>query len=163
MTKRIQIAVLGMLVAAAGTASLVSHSAASAASAAADDKDSGQPAAVEGDMHEFMEYVFEPPYKRLKAGLAAAPEAADRNAWKGLKSDALILAEAANLLLHRPPEERAADWHKNALAVRQQGGELYQAAKKRDADLTRKHFAAMLKKCNHCHDDFADGEHQLAP
>lgn len=132
-------------------------------SASEDAGNDSQPAAVEADMHEFMEYVFEPPYKRLKAGLAAAPASADRNAWKGLKSDSLILAEAANLLLHRPPAERADEWHKNAQDVRKQGGELYQAAKQRDLDLTKKHFAVMLKKCNHCHDEFADGEHQLAP
>jgi hypothetical protein len=48
-----------------------------------------QPQPVEMDMHEFMEYVFQPTYKRLKSSMASEP--AD-NVWKGIKSDALILA-----------------------------------------------------------------------
>jgi len=164
MTKRSRGALVGLLFAGIGAGLCFSAPRGSASEdAEAQARDGSQPAAVEGDMHEFMEYVFEPPYKRLKAGLAASPAATDRNAWKGLKSDSLILAEAANLLLHRQPKERADAWDANAMAVRQQGGELYQAAKKKDLDLTKKHFAALLKKCNQCHDDFADGEHQLTP
>ena len=160
MTKTVRYGLMGFLLAMVGPLMFL---AVPAGSAAEDALATSQPAAVEADMHEFMEYVFEPPYKRLKVGLAESPVATDRNAWKGLKSDALILAEAANLLLHRPFAERAEDWVKDALAVRQQGGELYQAAKQRDLDLTKKHFAALLTKCNQCHDDFAEGEHQLAP
>ncbi len=132
-----------------------------AESGAEDAATKATPVAVEDDMHEFMEYMFEPPYKRLKAGLAKAPE--DRSAWKGIKSDSLILAEAANLLLHRHPTDDATAWSKHAMAVRKQGGELYQAAKKRDFELSQNQFAALLKNCNQCHDQFAGGEHQLAP
>ena len=98
----------------------------------------------------------------IEAALAwTAP--ADRAAWKGVKSDALILAESANLLLHRRPADAAAAWDDHAVAVRQQGSHLYQAAKKRDLDLARQQFAGLLKKCNQCHTQFADGEHQLTP
>ncbi len=119
------------------------------------------PAPVEDDMHEFMEYVFEPSYKRLKASLADEP--ADRSAWKGIKADSLILAEAANLLLHRGPAEEAGKWASHSVAVRQQGGALYRAAKMRDYTQAKRQFATLLKKCNQCHDDFAGGEHQLSP
>jgi hypothetical protein len=116
---------------------------------------------VEGDMHEFMEYVFEPPYKRLKAALAG--ETLDKAAFKTVKSDGLILAEGGNLLLMRSPEKDAAAWKERAIAVREAGAELYRAGKAKDADASRKTFAALLKNCNACHDQFADGEHQLSP
>ena len=58
-----------------------------------------QPQPVEKNMHEFMEYVFQPTYQRLKQSMAGLP--ANSGAWKGIKSDALILAEGGNLLLLR--------------------------------------------------------------
>ena len=116
---------------------------------------------VEADMHEFMEYVFEPPYLRLKASLATAPE--DKAVWKGIKSDSLILAEAGNLLLGRPPEGGEADWNAHAVKVRTVGGLLYTAAKKKDAIETRKQWEGLLESCNACHKQFADGEHMLQP
>jgi hypothetical protein len=112
-------------------------------------------------MHEFMEYVFQPTYLRLKQSMAAAP--ADNAGWKGVKADSLVLAEGGNLLLLRTPEEESAAWNETSAAVRDLGGELYQAAKKKDYPTARKHYEAMLIKCNSCHDKFAGGEHQLAP
>jgi len=116
---------------------------------------------VEPSMHEFMEYVFEPPYKRLKAQLATEP--ADRTAWKAIQSDSLILAEACNLLTGRPPEEDAAEWVALSKQVRESGGHLYAAAKKKDAAETRKQWTGMLENCNACHKQFAGGEHMLEP
>ncbi len=116
---------------------------------------------VEADMHEFMEYVFEPPYKRLKAALATAPM--DNSVWKGVKSDALILAESGNLLFGRSAAEDSKDWDRHAEAVRMQGGLLYQAAKKKDAPEARKRWEALLTSCNACHNQFAGGEHILTP
>lgn len=123
--------------------------------------------AVEPDMHEFMEYVFEPGYKRLKVALAEAP--ADNKAWKVVKGDGLVLAEAGNLLLHRRPEadkwtqEMDAEWTGFAADVREHGGKLYRAAKKKDYESSRTHWEAMLTRCNACHTKFAGGEHQLVP
>lgn len=116
---------------------------------------------VEDDMHEFMEYVFQPPYKRLKASLAEAP--ADKNAWKAIKSDSLILAESANLLLSRAPTRDSQDWIAHATGVRVAGTDFYQAAKKQDYRATRVTFAMMLNKCNACHEQFEDGKHILEP
>lgn len=124
-------------------------------------KSAAQPQPVEKDMHEFMEYVFQPTYKRLKLVMATAP--ADNAAWKGIKADSLILAEGGNLLLSRAPEKDAAAWNEISAAVREAGGQLYQAAKKKDYAAARPHYELMLKKCNACHDQFADGEHQLSP
>jgi len=129
----------------------------------AQDAPSAKPsvASVEKDMHEFMEYVFEPTYNRLKAHMATEP--ADTPAWKGIKSDSLILAESGNLLLGRLPEEGGADWMQFSVQVRDLGGQLYQAAKKKDYRSARQHYTTMLTKCNACHEKFAGGEHQLAP
>ncbi|MBW3600878.1 MAG: hypothetical protein KY475_26880 [Planctomycetes bacterium] len=119
------------------------------------------PKPVEDDMHEFMEYAFQPTYRRLKEAMAATP--ADNAGWKAIKADALLLAEGGNLLLLRTPAENPEVWREHSVAVRELGGKLYQAGKTRDFPAGRKHYEAMLKSCNRCHDEFADGEHQLAP
>lgn len=120
-----------------------------------------QPQPVDKDMHEFMEYVFQPTYKRLKQAMAAEP--ADKSIWKGIKSDSLILAEGGNLLLLRKPQEDAASWDELSSSMRESGSLLYQSAKKKDYPAARQHYELMLKKCNACHDKFAGGEHQLSP
>ena len=122
---------------------------------------SDAPKPVEPDMHEFMEYVFQPTYKRLKAALAEKP--ADRAAWGTVKSSALILAEGGNLLLFRKPKKETQDWIGHAVSVRTFGGKLYRSAKQRDYAASRQHYEAMLSNCNRCHQQFAGGEHQLKP
>jgi len=116
---------------------------------------------VDEDMHHFMEYVFEPNYKRLKAAMATEP--ADKQAWKGIKGDALTLAECANLLAMRTPKEGGYGWKPFSLQVRGHGSQLYQAARKSDYAGARKAYTSMLQQCNACHKKFADGEHQLTP
>jgi hypothetical protein len=128
---------------------------------AAEPAPSAEPAPVEEDMHEFMEYVFQPTYLRLKQAMAAEP--GDNAGWKGIKSDSLILAEGGNLLLHRVPKDDAETWAAESTAVRELGGDLYRAAKKKDYPAARKSYEKMLVRCNACHDTFAHGEHQLAP
>ena len=115
---------------------------------------------VDDDMHHFMEYVFEPNYKRLKAAMATEPS--DKQAWKGIKGDALTLAECANLLAMRVPEN-GYGWKPFSLQVRGYGSQLYQAARKSDYPAARKAYTSMLQQCNACHKKFADGEHQLTP
>ncbi|MCA9246534.1 MAG: cytochrome c [Planctomycetales bacterium] len=119
------------------------------------------PTPVESDMHEFMEYVFQPPYKRLRQ--AMAEESKDSGVWKSIKSDSLILAEAGNLLLIRVSKDQADEWAKHSAQVRALAADLYRAAKQKDATAAQKSYRAMLVQCNHCHDHFADGEHQLTP
>ena len=117
-------------------------------------------APVEDDMHEFMEYVFEPTYLRLKEQMAV--EKKDRPVWKKIKSDALILAEGGNLTLMcsaNDSPEWAEFWHFGG----EFGGQLYQAAKKNDAAAASKNYTAMLGQCNACHKKFAGGKHQLKP
>ncbi len=116
---------------------------------------------VESDMHEFMEYIFEPTYKRLKGNMATSKKS--KAGWKAIKSDALILAESSNLLVLRPAEKEAADWIGHATSVREAGGQLYAAAKKKDATAASGAYRRMITRCNACHKQFADGKHQLAP
>ena len=115
---------------------------------------------VEEDMHEFMEYVFQPTYQRLKRSMADL--SADQANWKAIKSDALILAESANLLIGRATEGETL-WQKHATETRQAGATLYLAAKAKDVEQSRAGYVSMLSRCNACHQDFADGEHQLQP
>lgn len=117
--------------------------------------------AVEPDMHEFMEYAFQEPYKRLKSALAQAP--ADNAAWKGIKSDALILAEGGNLILLRGPDEKREAWRKHSIEVRSAGAELYRAGKAKDYPAAKAKWATLLMHCNACHDDFSEGDPQLKP
>ena len=130
-----------------------------AAVPSSDAQDVAEP--VEPDMHEFMEYVFQPTFRRLKQAMAGTP--ADNQAWKSIKADSLILAEGGNLLLIRPSEDDAADWVKHSVEVRDFGGQLYRAAKAKDEQLARKHYEAMVQNCNACHEQFAGGEHMLTP
>jgi len=124
-------------------------------------KSSSEVEPVDDDMHHFMEYVFEPAYKRLKTSMAEEPSG--KEVWKAIKGDSLTLAEAANLLLHRLPEENAGDWQKYAVETRKAGGEFYQAARASDYTTAFEAYRGMLKSCNACHDQFAEGEHQLKP
>ena len=116
---------------------------------------------VETDMHELMEYVFQPPYKRLKSSLASEP--ADKKAWKSIKSDSLILAEAGNLLLMHVQQDGGEDWAKHSTQVRDAGGLFYKASKKRDFAAARKNYETMIQNCNACHTQFANGKHILKP
>jgi hypothetical protein len=119
------------------------------------------PAPVEEDMHEFMEYAFQPAYLRLQAAMAAEPK--DNAGWKAIKAESLLLAEGGNLLLLRPAADEAADWNAHAVQTRQLGSQLYAAARKKDFTNARKSYEAMLIRCNACHNQFAGGEHQLEP
>ncbi len=124
-------------------------------------KPTAGPQPVDASMHHFMEYVFEPNYKRLKTSLASEPK--DKQVWKGIKGDALTLAEATNLLMVRGPKQNGYAWAPLSQAVRTRGSELYQAARKSDYPAARKAYTAMLTNCNACHKKYAAGKYQLKP
>jgi hypothetical protein len=128
---------------------------------AADKAPATEVAPVEVSMHDFMESVFQSPYRRLKAALAAEPK--DAAAWKAVRSDALILAEGGNLLLVRKPMKDSDEWAKHSAASRDAGAALFKAAKAKDYPATKKAYEAMLGHCNACHKKFEDGQHMLAP
>lgn len=128
--------------------------------------DSPKPASqlepVEDDMHEFMEYSFEPFYKQLRQSMQAAPT--DGKGWKPIKANSLVLAENGNLLMMRGPEDDTrARWNQLSVELRAEGKLLYQQAKKRDFAKASQHYKTFIAKCNACHKEFADGEHMLKP
>lgn len=112
---------------------------------------------VEPNMHEFMEYYFQSPFRRLERAMRKPPE--ETRAWKEIKSDTLILAESGNLLLGRT-EENVEAWDKHSIAVRETGREMYKATLESDFETAKVHFQSMVDNCNACHDQFADGKHQ---
>lgn len=116
---------------------------------------------VETDMHELMEYIFQPAFKRLKPAMENEP--ADNAAWKTIKSEALTLAEGGNLILMRSPEKEKIIWNLHGTKVRGHGRVLYQAAKAKDFKLASQQYRMMLISCNACHYKFASGEHILTP
>ncbi|MEO2013278.1 MAG: hypothetical protein ABGZ53_02805 [Fuerstiella sp.] len=119
------------------------------------------PEVVEDSMHEFMEYVFQPTYRRLKVAMATEP--ADNSGWKAIKSDSLILAESCNLLFARLPEKDSDDWARHATASRTEGSALYKAARGKDFVKATAAYKKMLNNCNACHRQFENGKHILVP
>ncbi len=125
------------------------------------DAESHNPKAVDVSMHDFMEGVFQSPYRRLKQAMATAP--ADNAAWKALRSDALILAEGGNLLLFRKPEKDMDAWAQYSVDSRDAGAELVKAAKQKDFAAAKVAYEKMLVHCNGCHTQFDKGKNQLQP
>ncbi|WP_166829837.1 cytochrome c [Thalassoroseus pseudoceratinae] len=121
----------------------------------------GEP--VESNMHEFMEYYFEPAYKELRSEMASEPE--NNTGWKAIKAHSLVLAEGGNLLLmHKPyKSDDVKSWREHSVAVRKHGGELFAAAKKKDYAAARTAYEAMIGQCNQCHDGFHHGKPKLKP
>lgn len=116
---------------------------------------------VETDMHEFMEYINQPTYKRLKAAMQAEPT--DNQGWLELKSGSLILAETGNLIMLRGPQEERGEWTEYAKSVRQEASQMYRAAHDKDFTKATDSYHKMLNACNSCHKQFANGEYQLSP
>ena len=126
-----------------------------ATAAEPDGRTKATPKAVEEGCLELMEYVFDEPFHRLKEALAAEPR--DKAAWKTIKSDSLILAECSNLLLLRNPYDEEL-WDETSVACRQDGGEIYAAAKKKDLAAATAAFRSMVINCNRCHDEYGGEE-----
>lgn len=118
------------------------------------------PKPVEPNMHEFMEYLYQPTYLRLRTALAKKPK---RTAWRKIKADVLVQAEGGNLLLMRGPKNDRDTWTKMSIENRGLAAKLYAAARKRDYPTARKNWEALITNCNSCHTKFAGGKHQLKP
>lgn len=128
--------------------------------AADKDKPADNPA-LKASMHDYMEALFQGPYRRLKAGMAAEPK--DPAGWKVIRSEALTMTEGSNGLLVRKPEKDADEWSKYSVASRDAAAEVYKAARAKDFPAAKKAYEAMLGHCNACHKKFDDGNHQLTP
>lgn len=130
--------------------------------ATADDKQPAHtPVAVKANMHDFMEALFQGPYKRLKPAMAAEPK--DAAGWKAIRVEALALAEGSNALLLRKPEKDSDEWVKHTVASREAAAEVYKAARAKDFTDAKKAYITMLGHCNACHKKFDEHNHQLEP
>jgi hypothetical protein len=122
---------------------------------------SGDAFAPIDSMHHFMEYISQPAYLALKDGLAEEP--ADRRAWRSLKSHSLILAETSALVASRVPADATAEqieqWQQISLDVYHSGRALYESVG--DYEKARMNYEQMIDNCNHCHQQFDNGKHQL--
>ncbi|MFO0939696.1 MAG: hypothetical protein U0930_02900 [Pirellulales bacterium] len=121
----------------------------------------GEMKPVDVNMHDFMEGMFQVPYRRLKTAMEKEPT--DPPGWKALRSDALILAEACNLLLIRKPEKDVPDWLKYSIASRDAGADIVKAAKQKDFAASKEAYIRMLDHCNACHKQFENGKHIMKP
>ncbi len=121
----------------------------------------GEMKPVNVNMHDFMEGMFQVPYRRLKVAMEKEPT--DPPGWKALRSDALILAEACNLLLIRKPEKDIPDWIKHSIASRDAGAAIVAAAKQKDFAASKEAYVQMLDHCNACHKQFENGKHIMKP
>lgn len=129
--------------------------------ASAQQRESAQLKPVETDMHEYMEYVNQPTYKKLREAMKKSPDG--DAGWLAIKSGALILSESGNLIMLRGPDGDRTDWNAHAIAVREAGANLYKAAHDKDFQQATTHYRSMLNECNSCHQQYAGGEHQLTP
>jgi hypothetical protein len=129
--------------------------------ATAADKPNEMPVPVKASMHDYMEALFQGPYKRLKPAMAAEPK--DTAGWKVIRSEALALAEGSNGLLLRKPEKDADEWTKHSVASREAAAEVYKAARAKDFSTAKKAYTTMLGHCNACHKKFDEHNHQLEP
>ena len=116
---------------------------------------------VDTNMHDYMEGMFQAPYRRLKEAIANEPK--DNNGWRAIRSDVLILAEGSNLLILRKQEKDQDKWDAYSIASKQAGEVAFKAAKKKKFAEARSAYESMLVQCNDCHKTFAEGKHQLAP
>ncbi|MDP1563220.1 MAG: hypothetical protein Q8M16_17710 [Pirellulaceae bacterium] len=132
-----------------------------AAAVAADDDDDDALQPIDVSMHDLMEGMFQAPYRRLKVAMEKEPT--DGPAWKALRSDALILAEASNMLILRKPETDVEAWIKYSVDARSAGAEVVKSAKKQDFTASKAAYVTMLDHCNACHKQFEKGKHILKP
>ena len=105
---------------------------------------------IEESISAHMEHIFKPSYRRLKALMQEEP--GDVAGWKGIRAEALLLAEnGGHLAARRPSDGGIRDgveyWRTNSGKVRNHGADLYRAAKEKDFDTATRSFRAMTNSC----------------
>ena len=104
-----------------------------------------------------MEGLADPNTRALGKLLAAKPK--DAEAWAFARGQALLLAEAGNLLLMRPPKTKAGEesWLTDAADLRESATSLARAAAAKDYLQARTALAGVGNACNRCHQTFRVG------
>ncbi len=101
-----------------------------------------------------MEGLANSNYRGLERLLKKEP--ADNDSWVFVRGQALITAETGNLLLLRPPRDKAArdKWMKLAMEMRAQAGNLARQAAARDYARAKVGLDSLTTSCNNCHKTF---------
>lgn len=100
-----------------------------------------------------MEGLNQPNFKGMQQLLAKEPTTVEQ--WTFLRGQALLVAEAGNLLLLRPPKNQGDDsWQTLSAAQRSAATRLARAASNRDYVRSRVALADLANACNKCHRTF---------
>lgn len=104
-----------------------------------------------------MEGIANPNTKALSKLLATKPK--DAEAWAFARGQSLLLAEAGNLLMMRPPKTKASEdsWLTHAGDLRESATALARAAAAKDYLQARTALAGVANACNRCHHTFRVG------
>lgn len=79
---------------------------------------------------------------------------AEAEAWGFARGQALLIAEAGNLLVIRPPRTGQDTWAGHAVDLRDSAGKLARAAAEKDYAKSRAALAGVANVCNRCHHAF---------
>jgi hypothetical protein len=100
-----------------------------------------------------MEGLNQPNFRGMQQLLAKEPTTVEQ--WTFLRGQALLVAEAGNLLLLRPPKNQGDDsWQTMSAAQRSAATKLARAASDRDYVRSRVALADLANACNKCHRTF---------
>ena len=81
---------------------------------------------------------------------------ADADTWVFIRGQSLLVAESANLLMIRPPQNRQAQplWMARAAEMREAGSKVARAAAKKDYPAAQTALVGLANSCNRCHESF---------
>lgn len=100
-----------------------------------------------------MEALLQANFRGLERNLRQKP--GDETAWVYARGQALLIAEAGNLLMLRPPKTSGQDaWLDCCSELREKGTRLARAAAAKDLDGCRAAIAELAVSCNKCHTTF---------
>ena len=81
---------------------------------------------------------------------------ADAEMWMFIRGQSLLVAESANLLMIRPPQNRQAQplWMARAVEMREAGSKVARSAAKKDYPAAQIALVGLANSCNRCHESF---------
>ena len=100
-----------------------------------------------------MEAIAHPNFRGLERQLRKKP--GSTQAWTFARGQALLIGEAANLLMLRPPRNQGQLlWLERAGELRKAATDVARAVAAEDFTRSRTSFVELANSCNHCHQSF---------
>ena len=100
-----------------------------------------------------MDGIAHPNYQGLERILKNKPKNAE--AWKYARGQAILIAEAGNLLLLRPPKNQGAKlWSQRSVELREASTQLARSLAKQNFATSQLDFKLVANVCNRCHHNF---------